>query len=181
MYSKRIFRLSLITFFMNIAYSSILYDFHTDSNLRGWSVVDDVVMGGRSSGNLSLTKDGHGLFNGYISLRNYGGFSSVRCRTKVSNARNYEYIAIKVYGDNKYYQLRIRSNNNDNHVYVKKFFAEDKWNVIKIPLTSMEPQFRGRKLWMNNFNGNTITEVGILVGNKVEEDFSLLIDYIILD
>ena len=174
-------KIILSSVILTFAKSGVLYDFHIDSSLRGWNVVDDGVMGGRSLGNLSLNEDGHGLFNGYISLRNYGGFSSIRCRARMTDVKNFDYIAIRVYGDNKYYQLRIRSNNKDNHVYVKKFFAKDEWNVIKIPLRSMEPQFRGRKLRMNKFNSNKIVEVGILVGNGVEENFSLLIDYIILD
>ena len=181
MHKKIINTFLVITFFMNIIKASVLYDFHINSKLQGWMVVDDGVMGGRSSGNLSLTKDGNGLYEGYISLRNYGGFSSVRCRTEINNVEKYDFIAIRVLGDNKYYQLRIRSNRSDNHVYVKKFFAKDEWNTIRIPLNSMEPQFRGRKLRMKKFNSNRIVEVGILIGNKVEEDFSLLIDYIILE
>ncbi len=181
MYSKKTIALLVIIYFVNTTIAGVLFDFHVDSKLQNWMVVDDGVMGGRSSGNLSLTKDGHGLYNGYISLRNYGGFSSVRCRTEINNAKKYEFIAIRVFGDNKYYQMRIRSYNNDNHVYVKKFFAKDEWNVIKIPLKSLEPQFRGRNLRMNKFNSNSIVEVGILIGNKIEEDFSLMIDYIILD
>jgi hypothetical protein len=35
-------------------------------------------MGGKSSSNISLNKDGFGVFNGTISLENNGGFSSVR-------------------------------------------------------------------------------------------------------
>ena len=42
----------------------------------------------------------------------------------------------------------------------------------------MKPQFRGRKLRMRNFNSDSIVEFGILIGNKVNEEFSLLIDYI---
>lgn len=36
------------------------------------------------------------------------------------------------------------------------------------------------KLNMENFSGKSIVEFGILIGNKVEEDFVLLIDTIYL-
>ena len=45
----------------------------------------------------------------------------------------------------------------------------------------MKPQFRGRKLRMNNFNERSIVEIGILIGNKVEEEFTLFIDNIALE
>jgi hypothetical protein len=34
---------------------------------------------------------------------------------------------------------------------------------------------------MRNFNSDSIVELGILIGNKVEENFSLKIDYIALE
>ena len=45
-------------------------------------------------------------------------------------------------------------------------------------MKEMMPQFRGRKLMMENFNKNHIVELGILIGNKVRENFNLEIDYI---
>ena len=146
--------------------------------MRDWQVVDDGVMGGRSRGSLEKNKDGHGQFSGYISLENYGGFSSVRLRTKTISVDGYEYIVIKVLGDDKFYQLRIKSSLYDRHVYVKRFYAKSEWQEIAIPLSSMQPQFRGRRLRMRNFRGNSIAEVGILVGNKVAENFSITVDNI---
>ena len=155
-----------------------IYDFSKSAKIRDWLVVDDVVMGGRSLGSLSMNENGHGLFSGYISLENYGGFSSIRMRQKEIKLEDAQVIVIRVFGDNKFYQMRIRSEYYDRHVYVHKFYAKDEWQEIKIPLYNMEPQFRGRKLRMRNFNSNSIVEFGILIGNKVNEEFSLLIDYI---
>ena len=171
-------------FYLNIVlcttiHAKKIYDFNKEQNIRDWQVVDDVVMGGRSLGSFTLDENGNGLFNGFISLDNYGGFSSIRL-WKEEKVDNYQYIVMKVFGDNKLYQLRIRSSYYDRHVYVKEFFAKNEWSEIKIALNSMQPQFRGRKLRMRNFNSDSIVEIGILIGNKVEEKFSLLIDYISL-
>lgn len=53
--------------------------FNTFSNTNHWVIVDDVVMGGKSSGHFKID-EGKGMFYGEISLENNGGFSSVRYR-----------------------------------------------------------------------------------------------------
>tara|TARA_Y100000817_G_C16837428_1_gene536378 strand:- start:6 stop:560 length:555 start_codon:yes stop_codon:yes gene_type:complete len=180
---KKFPRLIFYLIFSSTSYLSanMIYDFKENSNLEGWYVIDDNVMGGQSYGSLKLDEKGNGVFTGNISLRNYGGFSSIRFRNKKIDVRNYQFIKIKVKGDNKYYQIRIKSRSYDRHSYTKKIFVTNTWNVIKVPLSSMIPQFRGRNLRMDNFNGNFISEFGILIGNKTEERFSLLIDYITLE
>ena len=42
--------------------SFIIFDFNKNSSINNWVVVDDVVMGGRSTGNFKLNKDGNGVF-----------------------------------------------------------------------------------------------------------------------
>jgi len=163
---------------MSFVEAKIVFDFSEDSSLRNWKVIDDGVMGGRSQGSLRINFEGHGLFNGFISLENYGGFSSIRLSTKPIDVIGYDYISVRVFGDNKEYQLRIKSDYYDKHVYSKSFFAKNEWQEISIPLSKMKPQFRGRKLKMGNFNERSIVEIGILIGNKVEEDFTLFIDSI---
>ena len=128
---------------------------------------------------LGIDDNGNGVFYGFVSLENYGGFTSIRLRKKVQ-LKNYNKIVLRVFGDNKQYQLRIKTRNRDRHVYVKNFYAESKWKEIEIDLKSMRPQFRGRKLNMSNFNNRSIEEIGILIGNKTEEEFRLLIDYLVL-
>ena len=171
--------LSILLFLPMITKSEgkMIYDFHEESSFRNWEIVDDGVMGGLSAGNLGIQRDGSGLFYGYVSLDNYGGFTSVRFRKNISLS-GYDKIILRVLGDNKFYQLRIRSSYQDRHSYVKRFYASDEWSDIEIPLNSMEPQFRGRSLRMKNFNGNSLVELGLLIGNKVEERFALKIDHI---
>ena len=65
-----------------------IFNFNKNSNIYSWRIVDDNVMGGRSSSNISLNKDGFGVFNGTISLDNNGGFCSVRYVFKALKANN---------------------------------------------------------------------------------------------
>lgn len=65
--------------------SPILFDFSKSSNLKYWRIVDDVVMGGRSNGNFEIDSNGHGKFSGEVSLKNNGGFSSLRYNFKTKD------------------------------------------------------------------------------------------------
>lgn len=182
-YFSNIFFLFLLicSFFVSMVEARIIYDFSKMENLDGWYVVDDGVMGGRSKGKLKVENGDTGVFSGKISLENYGGFSSIRYYTGELNVKQNKYVTVILSGDNKYYQLRIRSSRNDRHVYTKKFFAKDGWQEIRVPLDSMEPYFRGQRLRMSNFDKRYISEIGFLIGNKVRENFELKIRSIILE
>ena len=182
-YFSNIFFLFLLicSFFVSMVEARIIYDFSKMENLDGWYVVDDGVMGGRSKGKLKVENGDTGVFSGKISLENYGGFSSIRYYTGELNVKQNKYVTVILSGDNKYYQLRIRSSRNDRHVYTKKFFAKDGWQEIRVPLDSMEPYFRGQRLRMSNFDKKYISEIGFLIGNKVRENFELKIRSIILE
>ena len=52
------------------AENHLIFDFSKTANISSWSIVDDVVMGGRSNGNFTINKEGHGAFSGKISLKN---------------------------------------------------------------------------------------------------------------
>ena len=55
-----------------------IFDFNSKSNINSWQIVNDVVMGGKSSSTITINKEGHGQFSGTVSTENNGGFSSVR-------------------------------------------------------------------------------------------------------
>ena len=73
---------SLILFYTKLE-AEMIYDFNKNKNLRDWQIINDGVMGGLSFGRLRLSENGNGLFYGFVSLENYGGFTSVRLRKKV--------------------------------------------------------------------------------------------------
>tara|TARA_B100000676_G_C17873247_1_gene729819 strand:+ start:264 stop:770 length:507 start_codon:yes stop_codon:yes gene_type:complete len=158
--------------------SLIIFDFNKGQNISGWNIVDDNVMGGRSSGQMFLSKDGHGIFKGIVSLENNGGFSSVRYRFKGIKTDDFKKLLIRMKGDGKTYQLRIKSNFYDYHSYAINFKTSKKWFTYEFPLKDLYPVFRGRILDIPNFNSQKIVELGFLIGNKKPEKFELLIDNI---
>jgi NADH dehydrogenase [ubiquinone] 1 alpha subcomplex assembly factor 1 len=158
--------------------SQIIFDFNKTSNIKNWIVIDDVVMGGKSSGSFNLNSDGYGVFVGDISLENNGGFSSVRYRFEKILINKSTKISIRIKGDGKKYQFRIKSNSGDYYSYISPFSTTGEWQEIEIPLKDMYPSFRGRKLDQPNFSNDAIEEITFLIGNKNKEKFLLLIDKI---
>ncbi|MBT7704199.1 MAG: CIA30 family protein, partial [Polaribacter sp.] len=81
----------------------ILFDFNKKADIQQWFIVDDGVMGGRSSGNFSLSNEGYGVFEGNISLDNNGGFSSLRYNIQKTSVKEFTKISLKLKGDGKKY------------------------------------------------------------------------------
>ena len=157
-----------------------LFNFTTNCDLSNWYVVNDGVMGGVSQSTLIINEDGHAIFSGTVHLENNGGFASVRHNFNPIKVTDNSELHIKLKGDGKAYQFRVKDQGNTYYSYVFPAETSGDWETIKIPLKEMKPQFRGRKLNMNNFDKNTISEFAILIGNKKKETFSLIIDSIIL-
>lgn len=158
--------------------NKIIFDFNTNSSINNWIIVDDVVMGGRSLGSFELNNKGNGVFSGSISLENNGGFSSVRYRFEKLILEKFKTIVLKIKGDGKNYQFRIKHKSSDYASYITSFSSSGEWQEIEIPIKSMYPSFRGRKLDEPNFNHEFIEEITFLIANKQNEDFKLLIDKI---
>lgn len=161
--------------------SQVIFDFIKDSDIQNWVILDDVVMGGKSSGTFKLNADGFGVFEGNISLDNNGGFSSLRYRFEKMPIKDYTKIILKLRGDGKKYQFRIKSNSGDSYSYILPFSTSGQWQEIVISLKDMYPSFRGRRLDQPNFNHDYIEEIAFLIGNKKKEQFELLLDKIQLE
>ncbi len=160
--------------------TSTIFDFSKKSDTSNWKIVDDVVMGGRSSGTFHVNEEGNGVFNGRVSLENNGGFSSLRYRFKKISTKSYSKIILKVKGDGKTYQFRVKSKSSEYYSYVTSFNSTKDWETLEISLSDMYPAFRGRRIQISNYDKESIEEIAFLIGNKKAEDFTLEIDAIVL-
>ncbi|NER18585.1 CIA30 family protein [Spongiivirga citrea] len=151
----------------------MIFDFNKTTDISGWRVVDDGVMGGRSQGSFALNANGNGVFSGTVSLENNGGFSSVRYQTDQMALGSYSKFVLKLKGDGKSYQFRVRSSFRERFSYIGKFETTGKKQTIEIPFATMYPAFRGRTLDLDNYNGETLVEIAFLIGNKKAENFKL--------
>ncbi len=174
------FQLHLVLSTLILLSPMILFDFNKNSELINWRVVDDVVMGGRSDGHLEINAEGHGVFYGKVSLENNGGFSSVRHQFEPQAVKQFSKVKIRLKGDGKAYQFRVKSDLYDRHSYIYNFETNGDWETIEIPLSEMMPRFRGRQLDMPNYPSEILAEIAFLIANKKAESFKLEIDQISL-
>ena len=159
---------------------NIIVDFKDAKTTKNWQVVNDGVMGGLSKGQFDLNDDGNAVFKGYITTENNGGFSSVRHTFKSKDVSNYSTIEIKLKGDGKKYQCRVKNDENQRDSYIQTFETSGDWEIITIPLNSFFASFRGRKLDKPNYDGKVMEEITFLIGNGKEETFRLEIERIYL-
>lgn len=163
---------------MTMTAAMTIFDFAKDSDLSNWYVVDDVVMGGRSDGSFALNEEGNAVFSGKVSLENNGGFSSVRYVFGKTDVSQYTKAVIRLKGDGKRYQFRVKSSSRDRHSYIAYFQTSGTWESIEIPLAEMYASFRGMTLNMPDYPAEQMAEIAFLIGNKKAENFRLEIDKI---
>lgn len=166
---------------MNQESTLLISDFKNNNDLSTWHVVDDGVMGGLSQGSLILNNDGNAVYSGYVTTKNNGGFSSVQHNFNKKEVSKFRHVILKVKGDGKNYQFRIKSDASQPHYYIHSFKTSGNWETIKLPLDSFYPSFRGHTLDKPNYPGQVMERIALLIGNKREEDFSLEIAKIYLE
>jgi len=157
-----------------------LIDFEEDAAGR-WFVVNDGVMGGRSSSTLRPGVPGIAVFEGYLSLENNGGFASVRMVLGRPALAGADRLILRVRGDGKRYQLRLRPGRRvDGVAYGRSFVTEaGQWTVVELPIASFEPTFRGfRPRSVPRLDPAEVGQVGLMLTDKQEGDFRLEVDWI---
>ena len=158
-------------FFMLII--NLVYNFGSDADMKHWKIMNDGVMGGISQSQISVNAQGNGVFQGSVSLANNGGFASVHYRGGIQKIGQASRVILRLKGDGKKYQFRIKESLRDAHSYVYKFDTSGDWQDIEIPIKDMYAAFRGRRLNIPSFNGDGFEEMAFLISNKQEEDFQL--------
>ncbi len=158
--------------------SLLLFDFSESPDWSSWEVENDVVMGGNSSSKLTRSPEGNAVFTGSVSLENNGGFASVQNHFKPKDISEYDKAVLRVKGDGKEYQFRVKADLDERASYVHSFKTTGEWQTVEIPLNKMEPTYRGKKMDKPNFNADQIQEIRFFIGNGKAEDFKLEIDKI---
>ena len=167
-------------FLIFIFQSMTIFNFSSDTDISNWKILDDVVMGGRSEGDFKVNTKGYGEYTGKVSLENNGGFSSLHYYFASINTDDYSKFVIRIKGDGKSYQFRVKDKRDNRYSYIFAFDTTQDWQTVEIPFSEMYASFRGRRLDIPNFEGDQMEEIAFLIGNKKEETFKLLIDSISL-
>lgn len=164
--------------FLGFFQKEIVVEDFSLSNSNTWFVVNDGVMGGISSSLMELDIERNGVFSGEVSLENNGGFTLVKRKVVIDFSNKYSKIQLRVKGDGKQYQFRIKPSWNTKHWYIQKFETKKDWEIITLELKDFYPSLRGNRLSISNFADNRIEGIAFLIGNKKQEAFKLTIDYI---
>lgn len=118
---------------------AVLLDFTDASQLDGWLTVNDPVMGGRSTSQITY-EDGL-VFSGTISLENKGGFASIRSPEdpdigrRAAGARS---IRVNAVGDGKTYVLKVGVA-GERWSHIQRFTTEDAvQRIYELPIQDFQ-------------------------------------------
>ncbi|KAF9548297.1 hypothetical protein EC957_006793 [Mortierella hygrophila] len=122
-----------------------------DEDLKGWLVGCDKDIGGFSEANLEITKNGTGRFFGQLSLDlpenervEKSGYAGCRTKTKESSIFGtpvwdtclFEYLQLKVKGDNRKYFVNLQTDGVvPTDLYQHRLFLKTpgEWETVLIP------------------------------------------------
>ena len=169
----------LLLLIMNCAKASgqLLVDFSNDEELNYWYRVNDSVMGGMSQSNLRVV-DKVAYFEGELSLKNNGGFASVRRVGPISFQSNSMPIVLEINGDGRSYQLRLRTNKGfDGMAYVATFSSSsDTWQTLVFNENDFVAQYRGRLVGRAPpLSFSDVRQIGFMLADKQSGLFQLAI------
>jgi hypothetical protein len=121
-----------------------LFDFTTATNVPGWQVVNDDVMGGVSASNF-VVSNGVAVFLGEVSLENSGGFASVRSLPSRHDLAGCDAFLIRVRGDGRRYKFTVRTESGfDTPIYQCAFKTRrGEWEEHRLAFKDFVSTFRG--------------------------------------
>lgn len=121
-----------------------LFDFSETRELARWRVVLDGVMGGRSSGQVDQGDDTL-VFTGETSLRNNGGFSSIRALLPAGALAGYDALRIRVKGDGRTWILGANADpgRRGSSFWHRFETREGEWMTVTVPISEMVRQYFG--------------------------------------
>jgi hypothetical protein len=142
-----------------------------------WRFVADTVMGGVSSGDVTL--DSHNDRNclrmrGNVSTKNNGGFVQISLSLSdsgVFDASDYDGIEFEVSGNSESYNVHLRTTGPwfPWQSYRASFTATPDWQTVRIPFSKLEAYKTSQA-----FRQNKLKRVGLLgIGREFQADLCL--------
>lgn len=141
-----------------------------------WRTVNDGVMGGISRSRMQATAASHGVFSGVLSLANNGGFASVRANPITTDLSDWQGLVVRVLGDGRTYQLRLRDNGRFDGVAYRTLLPTraGEWTSVQLSFADFLPTYRGRILHdVPPLDLGNIVQLSLMVADKQEGPFRL--------
>ncbi len=149
-----------------------------------WFIVNDGVMGGRSNGLLSVS--GSSLaFSGTVVTEG-GGFTSVRYRLDGSEMTGSTHLSMRVRADDRVYGVTLedeaevggRSVSHRADIDTNSTVDDDGWMIATVDYAVLTPSVFGRQVDAPPFNPAAAQELGIIIADGLDGDFSMEVDWI---
>lgn len=154
-----------------------LFDFSGSKALSKWQIVNDGVMGGRSSSRVDMESDGEMKFSGVLSLANNGGFASTRSRGSNLGLKQGDTIVLKVKGDGRKYTFNAYVPRRRMAFSYRVEFktVKDQWIDVRVPLDQLVATSFGRIVRGATLDPSQVNSIGILLGDKKPGPFQILV------
>jgi NADH dehydrogenase [ubiquinone] 1 alpha subcomplex assembly factor 1 len=154
----------------------LLTSFDTQSADLAWRVVNDGVMGGRSSSDFNLA-DGVLTFSG-VTNTNGGGFASIRSGLMDFSLAGFTHFALRVRTDGRSYTLLLRPKNQRISYRMDFLTQPGQWQEVVLPIEQFQASWRGRKLNEPPIDPANIEQVGIMISDGRDGEFKFEIDWL---
>ena len=159
-----------------------LHQFSSTQEAANWQIVNDGVMGGRSSSQATITTDGKLRFTGNLSLENNGGFASVRSRPngQLLGLAAGNSIVLRVKGDGRKYTFNLYTPERRTAFSYQMNFStiNGQWTEVRLPVSQFVAHSFGRPIPSMRLNLSQVQAIGILLGDKRPGPFQISVDWI---
>lgn len=158
-----------------------IIDFSSPDEQSMWEVINDVIMGGVSESRVTITENKTALFQGVVSLENYGGFASMRTHPREYGLAGFKGLMTRVKGDGKNYQIRLRMDDAYEGIAYRAHFLteQDKWITVRLSFDAFIPVFRGRTIKdAPELDVSRIRRIGFMIAGKQAGTFRLEIRWV---
>lgn len=177
----RIFLVSLLLMVIS-SETPLQLNFNALEDGDDWVIVNDGVMGGLSQGRTVLT-DSSLLYTGNISLRNNGGFSSLRSPFRRWDLSDYSEVSITYRSNGQPFAFLMETSRVWYEPKYRAYFASesDDWQTFTLPLLDFVETTVGRKTGrkIRPSQLSEIIRLGFINTGKYESDFELEIREIV--
>ncbi|WP_439475716.1 CIA30 family protein [Algoriphagus formosus] len=160
----------------------LVFYFGEGKDFGRWSIINDGGMGGLSESKAQLSDDAV-LFSGTVSLKNNGGFVSLRGPLGNYDLSEYSFCEIRYKSDtDRKFELLIEKETPFYLPKYRKKFGEksEDWQTLKIPLRDLEISRMGNTMakGIDPKELAGIKRIGFILADKQEGSFELWIDYL---
>lgn len=154
--------------------TDVSVDFANPKEIQNWVIINDTVMGGRSAARIQI-ENSRLFFYGNLSLQNNGGFASTRRLGEPVNWSNQQNISLKLIGDGKQYQFRLRTGRTwDGVAYVASFKTNGILQTLNFSPSDFSPQWRGRSVTnAPDLNFTDVLQIGFMLADKQPGKFQI--------